>query len=84
MDVGINIRINEAVSEAIKDRYVRSRIKFLSDYLRAIDFNQTVVTAVLHSYDLDTFIRSFTGNDLELRNHFHGHVLQVQRALENY
>lgn len=46
--------------------------------------NPLVIKAVLESYDLDTFVSTYTGSYSELIAHFQGHVDQVQSALENF
>jgi len=65
---------------------IADHIKFIKGCLRdkatTSPLRPEVISLVLKTYDLESFIKTWTGNKFELATHFIKHVRAVQDALD--
>lgn len=60
------------------------KIKFIKNCLKDLGYSKELITYLLSTYDLESFIKNFNNNHLELAAHFIGHASQIKQAAENY
>lgn len=58
--------------------------KFIKLCLKDEGYSKELISYLLSTYDLNTFINESSMNKLELANHFLNHARAIQLAGENY
>ena len=61
------------------------KVKFIKNCLKDMGYSKQLITYLLSTYDLKSFITHFhSANHLELASHFLGHARKIEEATSNY
>jgi len=56
------------------------KVKFIKACLKDMGYSKELIAYLLSTYDLDSFINTFSGNHLELATHFLGHARHISEG----
>ena len=62
---------------------VDNTVRYLKRVLKK-RYNESLINALMDSYDLNSYISTWTKTDLELEEHFDNHAKKVYDALYNF
>ena len=56
------------------------KVKFIKACLKDMGYSKELIAYLLSTYDLDSFINTFSDNHLELATHFLGHARHISEG----
>jgi len=62
----------------------KKTVLFIKNCLSDVGYSKELITYVLSTYDLESFISSSNKNKFELASHFLGHARTIDRTASNY
>lgn len=62
----------------------KKTVLFIKNCLRDEGYSKELITYLLSTYDLESFIGNSAWNKLQLATHFLGHARHLQQATSNY
>jgi hypothetical protein len=68
----------------MQDQDIKKVVLFIKNCLRDVGYSKELITYVLSTYDLETFISSSNKNKFELASHFLGHARTIDRTASSY
>ena len=68
----------------MQDQDIKKVVLFIKNCLRDEGYSKELITYVLSTYDLESFISSSNKNKFELASHFLGHARTIDRTASSY